>query len=57
MNFFVRHCADRAAGDPLANRCARRSDDTNVANLRRNLLPLNKLRFLAGGASDKYADM
>jgi hypothetical protein len=30
MNFFIRHCADRAAGDPLANRCARRSDDTEA---------------------------
>jgi hypothetical protein len=25
MNFFVSHRADRSAGDPLANRCARRS--------------------------------
>jgi hypothetical protein len=46
-----------------ANRLTRRRrsdasvDSTNVARLRRKLLPLNKLRLVTSGGFDKHADM
>ena len=46
-----------AQRDSLLSACARRSDDTNVASLRRKLLPLHELRLIVSIILLIYSEM